>query len=94
MQRRHQKVVEEARHPALATRSAPRSDSVCVQACIRIGYRGARTFEFLYENGRFYFIEMNTPRLGRASGHHYVTGIDLVREQLLIAGGEKLSIKR
>ncbi|MCZ8319775.1 MAG: acetyl-CoA carboxylase biotin carboxylase subunit [Silanimonas sp.] len=94
MQRRHQKVVEEAPAPGITDAQRAEIGRVCTDACIRIGYRGAGTFEFLYENGRFYFIEMNTRIQVEHPVTELVTGIDLVREQLLIAGGEKLSIKQ
>ena len=94
MQRRHQKVVEEAPAPGITDAQRAEIGKVCTEACIRIGYRGAGTFEFLYENGRFYFIEMNTRIQVEHPVTELVTGIDLVREQLLIAGGEKLSIKQ
>ena len=94
MQRRHQKVVEEA--PAPGITEAQRADigKICTDACVRIGYRGAGTFEFLYEDGRFYFIEMNTRIQVEHPVTEFVTGVDLVREQLLIASGEKLKLKQ
>jgi acetyl-CoA carboxylase biotin carboxylase subunit len=94
MQRRHQKVVEEAPAPGITPELRAEIGKVCVDACIRIGYRGAGTFEFLFENGRFYFIEMNTRIQVEHPVTEWITGVDLVREQLLIAGGEKLSIKQ
>ncbi|GIX37823.1 MAG: acetyl-CoA carboxylase biotin carboxylase subunit [Silanimonas sp.] len=94
MQRRHQKVVEEAPAPGITEAQRAEIGRICVEACLRIGYRGAGTFEFLYEDGRFYFIEMNTRIQVEHPVTELVTGIDLVREQLLIAGGEKLSIKQ
>jgi len=94
MQRRHQKVVEEAPAPGITAEQRAEIGRVCVEACKRIGYRGAGTFEFLYENGRFYFIEMNTRIQVEHPVTELITGIDLVREQLLIAAGEKLSIRQ
>ncbi len=94
MQRRHQKVVEEAPAPGITPEMRAEIGKVCVEACLRIGYRGAGTFEFLFENGRFYFIEMNTRIQVEHPVTELVTGIDLVREQLLIASGEKLKIKQ
>ncbi|HET8554600.1 MAG TPA: acetyl-CoA carboxylase biotin carboxylase subunit [Rhodanobacteraceae bacterium] len=94
MQRRHQKVVEEAPAPGITPELRAEIGKVCVEACIRIGYRGAGTFEFLYEDGRFYFIEMNTRIQVEHPITELITGVDLVREQLLIAGGEKLSIRQ
>ncbi|OZB62140.1 MAG: acetyl-CoA carboxylase biotin carboxylase subunit [Lysobacterales bacterium 14-68-21] len=94
MQRRHQKVVEEAPAPGITPELRAEIGKVCVDACLRIGYRGAGTFEFLFENGRFYFIEMNTRIQVEHPVTELITGIDLVREQLLIAGGEKLSIRQ
>jgi acetyl-CoA carboxylase biotin carboxylase subunit len=94
MQRRHQKVVEEAPAPGITPEMREQIGKVCVEACLRIGYRGAGTFEFLFQDGRFYFIEMNTRIQVEHPVTELVTGIDLVREQLLIAGGEKLSIKQ
>ena len=94
MQRRHQKVVEEAPAPGITAEQRAEIGKVCVEACIRIGYRGAGTFEFLYENGRFYFIEMNTRIQVEHPVTEMVTGIDLVREQLMIAAGNPLSIRQ
>ncbi len=90
MQRRHQKVIEEAPAPDINRRAISRIGDRCADACKKIGYRGAGTFEFLYENGEFYFIEMNT----RVQVEHPVTelttGLDIVQAQIRIAAGEKL----
>lgn len=94
MQRRHQKVVEEAPAPGITQEERDRIGAQCVKACIDIGYRGAGTFEFLYENGQFYFIEMNTRIQVEHPVTELVTGIDLVRSQILVASGEKLPFKQ
>ena len=94
MQRRHQKVVEEAPAPGISDAQRAEIGRICTDACVRIGYRGAGTFEFLYEDGRFYFIEMNTRIQVEHPVTELVTGVDLVREQLLIASGQKLSIRQ
>lgn len=94
LQRRHQKVLEEAPAPGIPDDVRNRVAQSCVNACIEIGYRGAGTFEFLYENGEFYFIEMNTRVQVEHPVSEMVTGIDIIREQLLIAGGQPLSIKQ
>ena len=90
MQRRHQKVVEEAPAPGIS--DAVRNDigARCVEACKRIGYRGAGTFEFLYENGEFYFIEMNTRVQVEHPVTEMITGIDIIKAQLLVAAGQPL----
>jgi|TARA_R110002167_G_scaffold71829_6_gene202529 acetyl-CoA carboxylase biotin carboxylase subunit len=92
LQRRHQKVLEEAPAPGIPDEIRAQVAKSCVDACIAINYRGAGTFEFLYENGQFFFIEMNTRIQVEHPVSEMVTGVDLIRQQLLIAGGEKLSI--
>jgi len=94
MQRRHQKVVEEAPGPGITEAQRSEIGERCVEACRRIGYRGAGTFEFLFENGCFYFIEMNTRVQVEHPVTEMVTGIDIVKEQILIAAGKKLRYKQ
>ena len=90
MQRRHQKVIEEAPAPGIPRRLIEKIGDRCVAACKKIGYRGAGTFEFLYENGEFYFIEMNTRVQVEHPVTELITGIDIVRTQIMVAAGEKL----
>jgi acetyl-CoA carboxylase, biotin carboxylase subunit len=90
MQRRHQKIIEEAPAPGLPRRAIERVGDRCAAACKKIGYRGAGTFEFLYEDGEFYFIEMNTRVQVEHPVTEMVTGIDIVLMQIRIAAGEKL----
>ena len=92
LQRRHQKIIEEAPAPGIDEKARAEVQARCVQACIDLGYRGAGTFEFLYENGEFYFIEMNTRVQVEHPVSEMVTGIDIVKEQILVASGQPLSI--
>ncbi len=94
LQRRHQKVVEESPAPGITERLRHKIGERCAEACRKIKYRGVGTFEFLYENGQFYFIEMNTRIQVEHPVTEMVTGVDLVREQILVASGQKLQLRQ
>lgn len=94
LQRRHQKVIEEAPAPGIPDAIRNEVAETCIKACKNMNYRGAGTLEFLYEDERFYFIEMNTRVQVEHPVTEMVTGVDIVKEQLLIAGGESLSIRQ
>ena len=94
MQRRHQKVIEEAPAPGLSEKTRKKIGELCVKACKTISYRGAGTFEFLYENEEFYFIEMNTRIQVEHPVTEMITGVDIVKEQLRVASGDPLNYKQ
>ncbi|WP_211460746.1 acetyl-CoA carboxylase biotin carboxylase subunit [Collimonas silvisoli] len=94
MQRRHQKVIEEAPAPGIPRKIIEKIGDRCAEACRKMDYRGAGTFEFLYENGEFYFIEMNTRVQVEHPITEMITGIDIVQEQIRIAAGEKLRFRQ
>jgi len=94
MQRRHQKIIEEAPAPLIQPRMIARIGRRCAEACRKIGYRGAGTFEFLYEDGEFYFIEMNTRVQVEHPVTEAITGIDIVQAQIRVAAGEKLEFRQ
>ena len=94
MQRRHQKVIEEASAVGITEEQRKMIGECCVKACKTMGYRGAGTFEFLFENGEFYFIEMNTRIQVEHPVTEMITGVDIIKEMLKISAGEKLKIKQ
>ncbi len=94
MQRRHQKIIEEAPAPDLKPRLRDKIGERCAEACVKMGYRGAGTFEFLYENDEFFFIEMNTRVQVEHPVTEMITGVDIVQEQIRIAAGHKLRYRQ
>ena len=94
MQRRHQKIIEEAPSPLLSARVRDKIGERCADACRKIKYRGAGTFEFLYEDGEFYFIEMNTRLQVEHTVTEMITGLDLVQQQIFVANGDKLKFRQ
>jgi acetyl-CoA carboxylase, biotin carboxylase subunit len=94
MQRRHQKIIEEAPAPLLKARLRDRIGERCAEACVKLGYRGAGTFEFLFEKDEFFFIEMNTRIQVEHPVSEMITGIDIVQEQVRIAAGQKLRYRQ
>ena len=94
LQRRHQKVIEEAPAPGIPEEARQRVFKACTDACIEIGYKGAGTFEFLYQNGEYYFIEMNTRVQVEHPVSEEISGFDIIKEQLRIASGEPLSVRQ
>ncbi len=94
MQRRHQKIIEEAPAPLIPMKERVRIGERCAEACRKIGYRGAGTFEFLYDKGEFYFIEMNTRVQVEHPVTEMITGIDIVKTQILVAAGQKLPFRQ
>ena len=94
MQRRHQKIMEEAPAPDITSKQRARIGERCIEACRKIGYRGAGTFEYLYEESEFYFIEMNTRIQVEHPVTEMITGVDIVQEQIRVAAGERLSVRQ
>ena len=94
LQRRHQKIMEEAPAPDITPKQRARIGERCVEACRKFGYRGAGTFEFLFEEGEFFFIEMNTRIQVEHPVTEMITGVDIVQEQIRVAAGERLSVRQ
>lgn len=94
MQRRHQKILEEAPAPGLSAEARATIGQLCVEACIKMNYRGVGTFEFLFEHGKFYFIEMNTRIQVEHPISEFITGIDLIQEQIRVCAGEPLRFQQ